>query len=110
MKDSLNGKCALITGGGTGIGLAISREFIGAGARVIITGRREEVLREACQSLGTKAAYRVCDISKTATLPPLVDGLENEGFALDILVNNAGINLKKPALEVTDEEFDRIIQ
>jgi len=112
MKDliSLNGKCALITGGGTGIGLAISREFIAAGARVVITGRREEILREACQTLGANASYRVCDVSKTATLPSLVDGLENDGFALDILVNNAGINLKKPALDVTDEEFDRIIQ
>ena len=112
MKDlfTLKGKCALITGGGTGIGLAIAREFIDAGARVVITGRRENVLREACQLLGINASYRVCDISKTATLPALVDGLEGEGFTLDILVNNAGINLKKAALEVTDEEFDRIVQ
>ncbi|MCE0497044.1 MAG: SDR family oxidoreductase [Methylacidiphilales bacterium] len=112
MKDllSLNGKGALITGGGTGIGLAISREFIEAGARVTITGRREDVLREACRTLGANASYRVCDVSQTATLPSLVDGLESERFPLDILVNNAGINLKKAALEVTDEEFGRIIQ
>jgi len=112
MKDlfSLDGKCALVTGGGTGIGLAISRAFISAGARVIITGRREKVLCGACQLLGPAAVYRVSDISQTATLPPFVDALENDGFTLDILVNNAGTNLKKPALEVTDAEFDQIIQ
>jgi NAD(P)-dependent dehydrogenase (short-subunit alcohol dehydrogenase family) len=107
---SLQGKYALITGGGTGIGLAISRAFHDAGARVIITGRREDVLRNACQTLGENVSYRVCDISRLGAIPALIGGLEKEGVALDILVNNAGINLKKPALEVTDEEFDRIIQ
>ena len=107
---SLEGKCALVTGGGTGIGLAISRAFVAAGARVIITGRREEILREACQSLGETSTYRICDVSQTAATPALIEGLEGDGYALDILVNNAGINMKKPALEVTDEEFNRIIQ
>ena len=107
---SLEGKCALVTGGGTGIGLAISRAFIGAGARVIITGRREEALREASQSLGETATYRICDVANTGTIPALIEGIEGDGYALDILVNNAGINMKKPALEVTDEEFSRIIQ
>ncbi len=107
---SLEGKCALVTGGGTGIGLAISRAFVAAGARVVITGRREEILREACQSLGETSAYRICDVSQTAATPALIEGIEGDGYALDILVNNAGINMKKPALEVTDEEFNRIIQ
>jgi NAD(P)-dependent dehydrogenase (short-subunit alcohol dehydrogenase family) len=106
---SLEGRNALITGGGTGIGLAISRAFIESGARVVITGRREEILQDACASLGKSVSYRVCDVSKVGTLPALVEVIEKES-PLDILVNNAGINLKKPALEVTDEEFDRIIQ
>ncbi len=107
---SLNGKQALITGGGTGIGLAISRSFCEAGGQVIITGRREEVLRQACESLGQNASYRACDVSQMETIPGLIEGIEKDGIALDILVNNAGINLKKSALEVTDEEFGRIIQ
>ena len=107
---SLNGRQALITGGGTGIGLAISRAFCDAGGRVILTGRREEVLRQACERLGQNASYRACDVSQVETIPGLIGGIEKDGIALDILVNNAGINLKKPALEVTDEEFDRIIQ
>lgn len=107
---SLEGKTALVTGGGTGIGLAISHAFVDAGARLIITGRREDVLSAAVQKLGSAAAYRVCDVSQVATLPAFVADLEKDGYALDLLVNNAGINLKKPALEVTDEEFNRIIQ
>jgi NAD(P)-dependent dehydrogenase (short-subunit alcohol dehydrogenase family) len=107
---SLNGKHALVTGGGTGIGLAISRFFCEAGGHVIITGRREEILQQACKSLSPNTTYRVCDLSQLETIPGLVAGIEKDGIALDILVNNAGINMKKPALEVTDEEFDRIIQ
>jgi gluconate 5-dehydrogenase len=106
---SLAGKHALVTGGGTGIGLAVSRAFIESGARVVITGRREEILQGACDSLGKTCSYRVCDVSKVETPPALVAAIEKES-PLDILVNNAGINLKKPALDVTDEEFDRIIQ
>ena len=109
-KFSLIGKQALVTGGGTGIGLAISRAFCEAGGHVTLVGRREEVLREACQSLGKSASYQVCDLSRLDAIPGLVTEIEKDGIALDILVNNAGINLKKPALEVTDEEFDRIIQ
>ena len=107
---SLKGKQALITGGGTGIGLAISRAFCEAGGHVILTGRREEVLQQACESLGPNASYRVCDVSIVESISRLIAEMERDGIALDILVNNAGINLKKPALEVTDEEFDRIIQ
>lgn len=107
---SLHGKNALITGGGTGIGFAISRAFCEAGARVILTGRREDVLQQACHDLGENASYQVCDLSDLGTIPALVQKIENDGDALDILVNNAGINAKKAALEVTDEEFNRIVQ
>ncbi len=106
----LNGKNALITGGGTGIGLAIAQAFCAAGAQVIITGRREEVLQQACKKLGAHAFYRVCDLSQPETITALIAAIEKDGIALDILVNNAGINAKKPAVEVTDEEFARIVQ
>ena len=107
---SLEGKRALITGGGTGIGLAISKAFIEAGASVIITGRRSDVLKEACEQLGDRATFRSCDLAQPETLGALVAEIEQDGTALDILVNNAGINLKKAALDVTDEEFGRILQ
>jgi NAD(P)-dependent dehydrogenase (short-subunit alcohol dehydrogenase family) len=107
---SLSGKNALITGGGTGIGFAISKAFCAAGARVILTGRREEVLKKACDNLGSNASYCVCDVSQLKAIPPFVESLGQKGITVHILVNNAGINLKKPALEVTDEEFARITQ
>ena len=107
---SLEGKTALITGGGTGIGLGIAKEFINANAKVIITGRREEILKNACTELGDNANYVVADLSILNAIPTLVTDIESKFGAIDILVNNAGIHLKKWAQETTDEEFLKIIQ
>ena len=107
---SLAGRVALITGGGTGIGLEIARCMVAAGATVIITGRREGVLHDSAADLGEGAHFLVNDICDLASLDGLVEQVEAEHGPLDILVNNAGINMKKPALEVTDEDFNRIIQ
>jgi len=106
---SLAGRVALITGGGTGIGLEIARCMLTAGATVIITGRRESVLHESAAELGEGAHYIANDITDLAGLDALVEQVEATHGPLDILVNNAGINMKKPALEVTDEDFSRII-
>ncbi|TLU90730.1 glucose 1-dehydrogenase [Dyadobacter sediminis] len=107
---SLHGKLALITGGGSGIGFYIACCMIQAGAKVVITGRRETVLKEAVETLGSNAAYFVHDITKLDTIPELIADIETREGSIDILVNNAGINMKKHAVEVTDEEFDRVIQ
>ncbi|GAB2779980.1 NAD(P)-dependent dehydrogenase (short-subunit alcohol dehydrogenase family) [Hymenobacter luteus] len=106
---SLEGKLALVTGGGTGIGLEIARCMATAGATVIITGRREAVLQEAVADLGPSVHYLTNDVCALDTLEDLVEQIETTHGPLDILVNNAGINMKKPALDVTDEEFSRII-
>ncbi len=107
---SLAGKLALVTGGGTGIGLGIAQAFIAAGARVVITGRREKVLKAATSQLGPEAHYRVNDITEKATLPALVENIESHLGAIDILVYNAGIHHKALAQDTTDEDFERIIQ
>ena len=106
---SLAGRVALVTGGGTGIGLEIARCMVQAGATVIITGRRESILQNSAAELGERAHFYVNDICNLAALDGLVEQLEVDHGPLDILVNNAGINMKKPALEVTDEDFSRII-
>ncbi|RAK69332.1 SDR family NAD(P)-dependent oxidoreductase [Hymenobacter edaphi] len=106
---SLAGRLALVTGGGSGIGLEIARCMTQAGATVIITGRREEVLKDARQALGARAQYLVNDVCDLASLEGLIEQIESTYGPLDVLVNNAGINMKKPALQVSDEEFARII-
>ncbi|AKD53768.1 SDR family NAD(P)-dependent oxidoreductase [Spirosoma radiotolerans] len=106
---SLAGKLALITGGGSGIGFDIARCMVQAGATVVITGRREQPLQEATDTLGNRAHYMVNDVTERALLDGLVEQIETTYGPIDILVNNAGINMKKPALEVTDEDFDRIV-
>ena len=92
---SLEGKTALITGGGTGIGLGIAQEFINAKAKVILSGRREDVLKNACATLGENAYYIVSDLSILNSIPALVTEIESKFGPIDILVNNAGIHLKK---------------
>ncbi len=106
---SLNNKIALITGGGSGIGFDIAKCFIEAGATVVITGRREDALKSAIDELGPNAKMMVNDVNELADLPALVAKIETEIGPIAILVNNAGINMKKPALEVTDEDFSRIV-
>ncbi|WP_375436937.1 SDR family NAD(P)-dependent oxidoreductase [uncultured Hymenobacter sp.] len=106
---SLEGKLALVTGGGSGIGLEIARCMAVAGATVIITGRRETVLQDAVSELGESVHYLTNDICELELLDGLVAHIEATYGPLDILVNNAGVNMKKPALEVTDEEFSRIL-
>ena len=105
---SLAGKIALVTGGGTGIGFGISKAMIGAGASVVITGRRKEVLVKAMQDLGERAYYIEHDLSEKASIPRLVSTVETNIGPIDILVNNAGIHLKKEAQATTDEEFETI--
>lgn len=107
---SLEGKIALVTGGGSGIGFYIAQCLAQAGAQLVITGRREEVLKEALPKLGAHARYFVNDITDLKSLPALIETIEAEVGEIDILVNNAGINMKKHAVEVSDEDFDRVIQ
>jgi NAD(P)-dependent dehydrogenase (short-subunit alcohol dehydrogenase family) len=106
---SLQGKIALITGGGSGIGFAIAQCMIQAGAKVVITGRREQMLKDSVAELGENAFYFVNDVTALEHLEDLVEQIETQIGAIDILVNNAGINMKKFAVEVTDEEFSSVV-
>jgi NAD(P)-dependent dehydrogenase (short-subunit alcohol dehydrogenase family) len=101
----LDGETALITGGGTGLGLGIARCMAAAGARVVIVGRREDVLQESITELGDNASYEVFDVTDVKQAPALVQRVEQRHGPVSILVNNAGIHLKKPALETTEDEL-----
>jgi len=106
----LSGKKVLVTGGGTGLGLAISTAMAGAGAQVMIVGRREQMLREACEGLGARSVYKVFDIAALDEIPSFVSEVEQELGHVDVLVNNAGINMKKNFLEVTDADFESVMR
>ncbi len=105
----LDSETALITGGGTGIGLGIARCMVNAGARVVLVGRREKELAEAAAALGDRTTYVVQDITCFAELPALVRSAEQAaGSPISILVNNAGVHLKKFAADTTPEEFQTV--
>lgn len=108
--NTLEGKRALITGGGSGIGLAMAKAFVEAGAEVIISGRRENLLNEATATIGAGCKSFPLDLNDLASLPGAVAAMNQKFGPIHILVNNAGINLKKSTLEVTDEEFAHIQQ
>ncbi|MDP4290479.1 MAG: SDR family oxidoreductase [Bacteroidota bacterium] len=102
-------KIAIVTGAATGLGKAIAEKFVKSNIFTVIIVRNEEKARMACESLGGLSDYEVCDLSQLEKLPGLVGKIKEKYGHIDILVNNAGIHLKKPMLEVTDEEFQKVI-
>ena len=108
---SLENETALITGGGTGLGYGMASCFVQSGAGVVLVGRREQVLADAVQRLGSAASYVVQDVTQTGDAPSLLARAEEQaGAPLTILVNNAGVHIKKPAVDTTTEEFRGILE
>lgn len=103
-------KIAIVTGGASGLGLATTQKFVEAGIKTIIIGRDENKLQAAVTAFGELCSYKVCDLSDIGLIPTLVNEIVSESGVPDILVNNAGINMKKPFAEVTDQDFQNIIQ
>ncbi len=107
---SLSGETALITGGGTGLGLGMAQCLAAAGAKVVLVGRREAELAQAASGIGAAAGYVVHDITRLETAPGLVAAAERTaGGPVSILINSAGIHLKKPAIDTTPEEFQSVL-
>lgn len=102
-------KVAIITGGGSGLGMAIAKSFSANNITAIIVGRDEEKLKAAQEQIGKNCFYKPCDLSHLKTIPALIENIIAEFGKVDILVNNAGINQKKEFTEVTDEEFQHIM-
>jgi NAD(P)-dependent dehydrogenase (short-subunit alcohol dehydrogenase family) len=107
---SLRGETALITGGGSGIGLAMAKAMHSAGAKVVLVGRREAELVAAVQELGAGASHAVHDVTQTASAGALVERVTREVGPITCLVNNAGQNMKKPAVDTTVEEMEAILR
>jgi citronellol/citronellal dehydrogenase len=97
----LAGQAAIVTGGGTNLGLHAARELVACGASVVIAGRREDVLSEACVSLGPSASYVVGDIRVPDDCARVVAETVQRHGSLQILVNNAGGQYFVPAEAIT---------
>jgi 2-deoxy-D-gluconate 3-dehydrogenase len=109
---NLNGKVALVTGGGRGIGRAIALALAHAGADVAISGRTLSQLQSTAaeiNGLGRKSLTITADVSKLQDIENMVNATAREFGKIDILVNNAGINQRAPSIEVTEELWDSVI-
>ncbi len=110
MKITVQHKLALVTGGASGIGYAITEKFVNSGIRTVIIGRNRQNLNKAKDQLG-KLCIPVCfDLNDLKSIPQQVKQIGDKYGSIDILVNNAGINLKKEFTKVSDEEFESIIR
>jgi len=106
----LTNQTALITGGGTGLGLGMARCLALSGAKVVLVGRRKAELEKACAEIGGSAFPLAGDVTKLETARAIVDQAEKIAGPISILINNAGVHLKKPATETADAEFAAVLQ
>lgn len=106
---SLEGQTVVITGGGTGIGAAIAGRIHAAGATVVLLGRREAELAAIVRALGSRAAAVAHDVTRLDDAGPLIERIERDHGPVTCLINNAGNHLKKPAVDTTPEEFQKVL-
>ncbi|HLT44572.1 MAG TPA: SDR family oxidoreductase [Luteimonas sp.] len=116
----LDGQLALVTGGSAGIGLAIVRELLGFGARVLMVARDPEALERAREELedefgedasGEARVFALAaDVSDDEQRREILDWIEDRGEGLNMLVNNAGGNLTRPSNEYAEEEWRAIFE
>ncbi len=110
---NLQGKTALITGGGTGIGWAIAAAYADAGAKVAIAGRRMEKLTEAINARGSGDKSIIChtvDVADRQSVAQLVKWASDELGRIDILVNSAGTNIPNRSMaEMDPDDWDRLL-
>jgi len=104
-----DGKVGFVTGGGTGIGLAAARAIVAGGGRVMLGGRREDVVRRAAQSLGSAAAFVVCDVRDDASVEAAVAATLSRLGGLQLAVNAAGVGSVGNVLNSTAAEFSQTV-
>lgn len=108
----LSGKTALVTGSSGGLGLGMARGLADAGASIVLNGRDANKLAAAAktfESVGTSARIAAFDVADEAAVQATFDRLDAEGVAINILVNNAGNQIRKPMLDLTSEEWRRVL-
>jgi len=111
---NLNGKVAIVTGGNSGIGLAIVLGLAGQGASIVIdyvaNPDATEALERQVAALGAKAIGVQADVSKIADLEKLMDAAVKAFGRVDVMVNNAGVETRTSVLDTTEEQYDRVLR
>ena len=105
----LKDKTAVITGGGSGIGLETARVFNQEGAKIVLFGRRKEKLEKAVGDLNGSAIFVQGDMTDNEDLKKLIDETLHHFKGIDILVNNAGLFNGAPLHEISDSEWDKMM-
>jgi NADP-dependent 3-hydroxy acid dehydrogenase YdfG len=111
--SKLAGKTALVTGGGSGIGLAVARTFLREGAKVAIAGRNEAKLKQAAKELagGDRLLTHAADVAEAEQVDALVRHVAERFGPVEILVNNAGTNVKQRTMrELTPENWQLMVR
>lgn len=106
----LDGQLAIITGGGTGLGYAMASCLTASGARVIVAGRRLDVLKESAATLGPNAFAEQYDVTDLGSATAFAERIEKQYGAPSILINNAGTHVKKSIEEHTLDDFHNILK
>lgn len=110
MEGHLKGKVALITGGGTGLGRDFAKRFVAEGAKIVITGRRKELLDKVAAGLPKGSVLVFAgDVSKLEEAKAMVDATIKFGGKIDVLVNNAGIDPSGSVVDIPVELWQKII-
>ena len=111
---SLKGKVAIVTGGNSGIGMAIVLELAQQGANIVIDyvshPEATEALEKQVAALGDRAIGVDADVSKVADLQRLVDTAVKEFGRVDVMVNNAGIETRTSVLDTTEEQYEKVLE
>ncbi len=113
MSLPLENRVALVTGASRGIGKAIALALAGAGADVVAvstTSEGAEAVRDEVRKAGRRAIAHACDVGRPAEVDGLVKAVLEVFGRVDVLVNNAGIVQRAPMTEMTDADFDRVLQ
>ena len=108
----MDGRVAIVTGGTSGIGLAIAKALADAGAKVVVAGRSQERGEEALEALradGLDADFHPCDVGDANSVSALVEEVVSGHGGLNVMVNSAAINIVKPALDHTPEDVDALL-
>ena len=107
---SLSGRTALITGAGSGLGLAMAECMIASGARVIVADLDEGRAKGAAEALGDRASWSRFDVSRTDETGRWAADMIDRHQRIDILVNNAGNHCKKPVEEMSLSDFQAVME